>query len=342
MMTMDKVIALPGTITQADPRPTVERLHELFNLDAETGVLRWRWVHARGRAKVGDIAGCVKHDRKTGYCHRSITINRRSFQAHVIVWAMTHGEWPDSGIEHIDRNALNDSPDNLRLIIRKATRLPSVESLHDLFDLDVKTGVLKWKAPSDHKWGRKVGDVAGCVHCNAPGIYYRVININYVATTAHRIVWAMTHNVWPTYGIDHINHNGLDNRPSNLRKTTASQNLGNQRKQKGCSSDYKGVHWIKASKTWKAKIEVNYWTSSLVCCDEITAALTYDAMHKLAWPEQGAEAMNFEPSASDNIVLHARVIRQITRAKNDTSRNEAQLIKRARAKTLNTEQKLAA
>lgn len=55
--------------------------------------------------------------------------------------------------------------------------------------------------------------------------------------------------------IDHINHNGLDNRKVNLRFVTPQQNAWNKRKQKGnYSSKYKGVHWVKSEKKWRARI----------------------------------------------------------------------------------------
>ena len=58
--------------------------------------------------------------------------------------------------------------------------------------------------------------------------------------------------------IDHINHNGLDNRKANLRFVTSQQNTWNKRKQKGSySSQYKGVHWVKCEKNWRAVITCN-------------------------------------------------------------------------------------
>ena len=52
---------------------------------------------------------------------------------------------------------------------------------------------------------------------------------------------------------DHINGNGLDNRRSNLRLCTQSENLKNQRKNSG-SSRFKGVSWDKRNLRWEAGI----------------------------------------------------------------------------------------
>ena len=54
---------------------------------------------------------------------------------------------------------------------------------------------------------------------------------------------------------DHINHNTLDNRRTNLRVVNRNQNNWNQQKIKDRgTSIYKGVCWNKKRKTWQAQI----------------------------------------------------------------------------------------
>lgn len=56
--------------------------------------------------------------------------------------------------------------------------------------------------------------------------------------------------------VDHINGNPLDNRKENLRITTSLINNQNARKRKdGITSKFKGVHWCKIAKRWKAQIQ---------------------------------------------------------------------------------------
>ncbi len=55
---------------------------------------------------------------------------------------------------------------------------------------------------------------------------------------------------------DHHNHNKLDNRKTNLRNCTNSQNLGNQIKRAGLSSKYKGVTWHAHHNKWMAKLAI--------------------------------------------------------------------------------------
>lgn len=54
--------------------------------------------------------------------------------------------------------------------------------------------------------------------------------------------------------VDHANMDRLDNRRSNLRVCTRSQNLGNRSKTKGNTSGYKGVVKETNANTWKAQI----------------------------------------------------------------------------------------
>ncbi len=78
--------------------------------------------------------------------------------------------------------------------------------------------------------------------------------------------------------IDHINHNGLDNRRANLRPATRTQNIWHRKKFNIPSrSRYKGVDWLKSQKRWRARIRVNHKRIYLGSfADEISAAQAYD------------------------------------------------------------------
>jgi hypothetical protein len=77
--------------------------------------------------------------------------------------------------------------------------------------------------------------------------------------------------------VDHINHNGLDNRKPNLRLCTSIQNQQNKRPRSGCTSKYKGVYWHKDRKKFCAKIHLNKKAIHIgYFKDEIEAAKAYD------------------------------------------------------------------
>lgn len=58
------------------------------------------------------------------------------------------------------------------------------------------------------------------------------------------------------FDTDHIDGNGLNNRRSNLRYATKSQNMHNARKRKDNTSGFKGVCWHKSSGKWMARIRL--------------------------------------------------------------------------------------
>ncbi|MBW8041200.1 MAG: endonuclease [Planctomycetes bacterium] len=90
----------------------------------------------------------------------------------------------------------------------------------------------------------------------------------------HRVIM----NAWDGQFIDHINHNGLDNRKANLRLASMAQNSWNKRKQRGKhSSKYKGVSWFARAKKWQARIQANGTKIFLGnFTKEIDAAKAYD------------------------------------------------------------------
>lgn len=77
--------------------------------------------------------------------------------------------------------------------------------------------------------------------------------------------------------VDHINGNGLDNRKSNLRICSKTQNQQNQKPRHTAISKYKGVGFYKRDLKWRARVIHNKKDIELGKFDnEISAALAYD------------------------------------------------------------------
>jgi hypothetical protein len=72
----------------------------------------------------------------------------------------------------------------------------------------------------------------------------------------HRLILNLTD---PKIMVDHINHNGLDNRKENMRIANSKTNCYNKKKiNKITSSNYKGVYFHKNNKKWCSRIKQNY------------------------------------------------------------------------------------
>jgi hypothetical protein len=99
---------------------------------------------------------------------------------------------------------------------------------------------------------------------------------------------------------DHINGDGLDNRRSNLRIATCSQNSANMwkpRRRDGSptSSRFKGVSWDRSRNKWQSKITVNGLCKNLGRHgSEEEAARAYDAAARASWGPFAR--LNFPPA----------------------------------------------
>ncbi len=110
--------------------------------------------------------------------------------------------------------------------------------------------MFKWKVRVNSKVPS--GATAGTPQNNG----YILITINRKKYLAHRLAWFMEYREFPNGQIDHINGNRIDNRISNLRVVTTSENQQNLRSPRG-KNPYLGVSAIKGTLLWQAHIQVN-------------------------------------------------------------------------------------
>lgn len=119
-----------------------------------------------------------------------------------------------------------------------------------------ETGEFLWKHRPDARpqWnGRYAGKRAGSVSARKDRhIVFRPFTIK-----EHRLAyWFMT-GVMPSGQIDHINNNPADNRWSNLRLATESQQKQNTKRRLDNKSGFKGVSWSTQKGKYVARINVN-------------------------------------------------------------------------------------
>ena len=87
---------------------TFEQAAEMLRYDSETGILYWikRPCH---NVFVGDIAGTKT---KSGYVQ--LSLHKRLYKAHRIVWLLHYKHWPETIIDHINGNGFDNRIKNLR------------------------------------------------------------------------------------------------------------------------------------------------------------------------------------------------------------------------------------
>jgi len=89
---------------------------------------------------------------------------------------------------------------------------------------------------------------------------------------AHRVIWAIVYGSWPAHCIDHINGIKADNRLSNLREATQSENGCNRPAPKHNIRGIKGVSWNNRDGKWHVRITKHGCCKHIGYFDNITDA----------------------------------------------------------------------
>lgn len=117
-----------------------------------------------------------------------------------------------------------------------------------------------WDKVREYRWSIRGDYYVSAVIPHPDGSWHYYIREGKEARRRRRTTLSLHHLILgkPQKGmvVDHINHNGLDNRKENLRFATFTQNQQNSRSQVGSSSKYKGVHWNTQTGRWKALLHV--------------------------------------------------------------------------------------
>lgn len=126
------------------------------------------------------------------------------------------------------------------------------EELKFALSYDEDSGVFTWVNPSS--FSMAPGDLAGRKKKGA----HIPIMVNKKRYMAHRLAWLYVYGeIDDSMVIDHINGDMSDNRISNLRVATSSQNAMNRKLCSINTSGYKGVSYHKQSGKWQASIKIN-------------------------------------------------------------------------------------
>ncbi len=178
--------------------------------------------------------------------------------------------------------------------------LPSPEVLRQLLRYEPETGKLFWlhrpsgmfqSAGRARAWNVRYAGMPAFTAKDAHG--YFVGNLKGVCAKAHRVIWALVSESWPTADVDHINGDRSDNRLINLRAATRGENLGNTR-QTVRQHHWRGIkpadgRWVARISSGNKQVHIGMFgcpTAAAIAYDKAARQLRGDfAATNFSWPE---------------------------------------------------------
>lgn len=124
----------------------------------------------------------------------------------------------------------------------------TAEELRKHLSYDPATGIFRWLTQRPKI---QIGAIAGTLQRE-----YWMIHFSGVDYHAQRLAWLHMTGEWPRGDVDHENLDKLDNRWTNLREASRSQNCANVGLLSTNTSGFKGVSFSKVAQKWHAYIKV--------------------------------------------------------------------------------------
>lgn len=125
--------------------------------------------------------------------------------------------------------------------------------LRRMLSYDPDSGIWTWVwCPPPNQ--RYTGTVAGNVRRDG----YVSIRIAGQLYYSHRLAWFYMTGKWPAVEIDHEDRSPLNNRWSNLREASSSDNKCNSQTSSRNTSGYRGVGWMPTVGKWQVHVNSIY------------------------------------------------------------------------------------
>lgn len=107
---------------------TIDHLRDILVYCHETGTLTWKTrgpetfqrCHEKERNRVSSRWNAIRAGRVAGHVgstgYRDVFIEKRTYKAHRIAWAIFNGDWPSNQIDHINQIKDDNRIANLRSV----------------------------------------------------------------------------------------------------------------------------------------------------------------------------------------------------------------------------------
>lgn len=126
----------------------------------------------------------------------------------------------------------------------------SATRLRSLLSYATESGEFRWLVAVGSR--TRAGALAGCRRSDGRGR----IRIDGRCYLTSRLAWLYVTGSWPDRLVDHENRNKSDDRWTNLRLATPSENNANAGKRARNTSGFKGVTWVRKRRKWQAQLAV--------------------------------------------------------------------------------------
>lgn len=133
---------------------------------------------------------------------------------------------------------------------------PSFEYVFSRLRVDVEAGIATWIDATKHHRNLN-GRNAGSARNGGRNKKYWHIKIDGVAYKRSHLVFLAAYGRWPELHIDHIDGDSLNDKLSNLREATQTQNAWNHKTRSKKSSLPMGVRTVASSGRYQARIACN-------------------------------------------------------------------------------------
>jgi hypothetical protein len=150
-----------------------------------------------------------------------------------------------------------------RLLESGMKRFPplTVAEIEKRLSVDLETGCCFWKDPTKHHLNL-IGKEAGGPRKNRANKFYWVIKLNGIPYKRAQLILTVASGKWPDQMVDHIDGDSLNDKATNLRHATGTQNAWNHRGRVKSNDLPMGIRQLPSGK-FQARVACNKKTINI-------------------------------------------------------------------------------